>query len=77
MNNNEYYRRLQQGIDRLENFDIEDRAIWGSLSYGDAVTRWSNHIHTIVTHNMNKEKVIRESEIKEVYSVGSFFNKVY
>ena len=75
----EYYQRMQQGVEQMNRY-VTNYYI-GNVSYQDMMDDWTNHLHDVVSSNIKFEqsikKSIRKSKIKEVYSIGSFFDKVY
>ena len=76
---NNYYEEMQRGVEQMNQY-VTNNYI-GNVAYEDMMDDWTNHLHDVVSSNIKFEQSIRismkKSETKEVFSIGSFFNKVY
>ena len=79
MNTTEYYQRTQMGVEQIYEHIRNNpyRSQNFTTRYNYIVDRWVNKVNEVVVRNIKKEEKIRAAEIKEVYSIGSFFNKIY
>ena len=76
MDTTDYYQRMQRGVEQIYEHIRQNPYHSQNFTtrYNYIVDSWVNQVSDIVSNNIKKEEKIRE---REVFSVGSFFNKVY